>query len=171
MPSAFKLAGYPEREGTADQGAHLRDNSAGQGWQMQLNPLLTAENRMVASLNRMLRTLGLAPSREESRPAGTAPNPDEIDPLRSGALRANLRSPKYQRRGSNASNGEWIAYDKKAQRGKRRPVSGESRRGGEHGQGDAGHRQFITAFRFQTAAQRHLRRHKMKNFGMDHATT
>jgi phage terminase small subunit len=32
---------------------------------MQLNPLITAENRMVSSLNRMLRTLGLAPSREE----------------------------------------------------------------------------------------------------------
>lgn len=32
---------------------------------LQLNPLQVAENRMVASLNRMLRTLGLAPSREE----------------------------------------------------------------------------------------------------------
>ena len=31
----------------------------------QLNPLLTAENRMVASLNRMLRTLGLVPNREQ----------------------------------------------------------------------------------------------------------
>jgi hypothetical protein len=32
---------------------------------LTLNPLQVAENRMVASLNRMLRTLGLAPTREE----------------------------------------------------------------------------------------------------------
>jgi hypothetical protein len=32
---------------------------------LQLNPLQVAENRMVASLNRMLKTLGLAPARDE----------------------------------------------------------------------------------------------------------
>ena len=31
-----------------------------------LNPLLTAESRLIASLNRMLKSLGLSPSREES---------------------------------------------------------------------------------------------------------
>ncbi len=32
---------------------------------MVLNPLLVTENRVVAALNRMLRTLGLAPSRDQ----------------------------------------------------------------------------------------------------------
>lgn len=44
-----------------------------------LNPLLVHENRLVAGLNRMLRSLGLAPSREEQdrrkkkRPTGPPP--------------------------------------------------------------------------------------------------
>jgi phage terminase small subunit len=37
----------------------------GRDGSLQLNPMQTGENRMVASLNRMLRTLGLAPTREE----------------------------------------------------------------------------------------------------------
>ena len=40
---------------------------------LQLNPLQTAENRMVASLNRMLRMLGLAPTREEQSFRGKLP--------------------------------------------------------------------------------------------------
>lgn len=44
---------------------------------MALHPLITAENRMVSSLNRMLQTLGLA-SREQTkgkRPLSTTPRP------------------------------------------------------------------------------------------------
>jgi phage terminase small subunit len=48
---------------------------------LQLNPLQTAENRMVSSLNRMLRTLGLAPTREEQGRRRPVPDADEIDPL------------------------------------------------------------------------------------------
>jgi phage terminase small subunit len=44
---------------------------------LQLNPLLTGENRLVASLNRMLRTLGLTPGREEQdRRSGKQPQSD-----------------------------------------------------------------------------------------------
>lgn len=43
---------------------------------MQLNPLLTAENRLIASLNRMLKTLGITPSCDEpGRPRKTELNP------------------------------------------------------------------------------------------------
>jgi phage terminase small subunit len=42
-----------------------------------LNPLITAESRMVASLNRMLKSLGLASSREE---AGVNRSPPVIQP-------------------------------------------------------------------------------------------
>lgn len=83
----------------------------GRDGSMQLNPLLTAENRMVASLNRMLRTLGLAPSREEQARRQPAPNPDEIDPLEA-ALCGPISDPPIPAPGPNASNGEWIAYDK-----------------------------------------------------------
>jgi phage terminase small subunit len=41
---------------------------------MTLNPLVTAENRMVASLNRMLQTLGLA-SREQTKGRRSLPTP------------------------------------------------------------------------------------------------
>jgi hypothetical protein len=52
---------------------------------LQLNPLLTGENRLVASLNRMLRTLGLAPTREEQdrrvkKPAAGPPPPGFTGP-------------------------------------------------------------------------------------------
>ena len=40
---------------------------AGRDGTMVLNPLLVTENRLIASLNRMLRTLGLVPSPEEKR--------------------------------------------------------------------------------------------------------
>jgi phage terminase small subunit len=46
---------------------------------MAIHPLITAENRMVASLNRMLQTLGLACSPREGtkgkRPLSTTPRP------------------------------------------------------------------------------------------------
>jgi phage terminase small subunit len=47
---------------------------------LQLNPLLTAESRLVSSLNRQLRGLGLSPSREEQdrrskKPASGPPPP------------------------------------------------------------------------------------------------
>ena len=42
---------------------------------LQLNPLLTAESRLVASLNRQLRGLGMSPSREEQDRRTKKPRP------------------------------------------------------------------------------------------------
>lgn len=63
-----------------------------------INPLITAENRMVASLNRMLKGLGLASTREETgmkrspppkpRPAWAVPGSEE--PNHSWACEAAL---------------------------------------------------------------------------------
>jgi phage terminase small subunit len=51
---------------------------------MQLNPLLTAESRLIASLNRMLSTLGLMPSRDERgtgrKPQSNPPPPGMSEP-------------------------------------------------------------------------------------------
>jgi phage terminase small subunit len=57
----------------------------GRDGSQQLNPLQTAENRMVSSLNRQLRGLGLAPSREEQEhrkktPANNPPPPGWTGP-------------------------------------------------------------------------------------------
>jgi phage terminase small subunit len=51
---------------------------------MQLNPLQTAENRMVASLNRMLKSLGLAQSREEQEHRKKKPSSNQAPPGMSG---------------------------------------------------------------------------------------
>jgi phage terminase small subunit len=51
---------------------------------MQLNPLQTAENRLIASLNRMLRTLGLMPAQDQRGRRKPASDADEIDPLQAG---------------------------------------------------------------------------------------
>jgi P27 family predicted phage terminase small subunit len=48
---------------------------AGRDGTKQLNPLLTTENRLVASLNRMLATLGLTPGRELGTSRKLQPNP------------------------------------------------------------------------------------------------
>jgi phage terminase small subunit len=52
---------------------------------LQLNPLLTSEGRLVSSLNRQLRTLGLAPTADEQtrrkkKPASGPPPPDMTGP-------------------------------------------------------------------------------------------
>ena len=69
---------------------------------LQLNPLLTAEGRLVASLNRMLRALGLALSREEQdrRSKKRQPNPpppgfpaDAVEPPWGWALEEALCGP------------------------------------------------------------------------------
>jgi len=42
---------------------------------LAIHPILTAENRMVASLNRMLQTLGLVSSRDETKGKRPLPSP------------------------------------------------------------------------------------------------
>lgn len=51
---------------------------------LQLNPLLTAESRLVSSLNRQLRGLGLSPSREEQDRRTRKPLPGPPPPGFSG---------------------------------------------------------------------------------------
>jgi len=51
---------------------------------LQLNPLLTAESRLVSSLNRQLRGLGLSPAREEQDRRGKKPRANPPPPGMSG---------------------------------------------------------------------------------------
>ena len=105
----------------------------GRDGSMQLNPLLTAENRMVASLNRMLRTLGLAPSKEEQ--ARRRPVADEIDPLEA-ALCGPSPEPSAaeieadRRRAANEkflAMGDWRRYEAEHDEGRpprKEPLNG-----------------------------------------------
>lgn len=88
---------------------------------LQLNPLQTAENRMVATLNRMLRTLGLAPSREEQRrrpPLQTDPPPGCTgpEPPWGWALEMALCGPidevPIPAPGPHATDADWASYSK-----------------------------------------------------------
>lgn len=69
-----------------EKAATFKTMVPGRDGTMQLNPLLTAENRLIAILNRMLATLGLTPGRElgtsrklqpNSPPPGFPPDAEE----------------------------------------------------------------------------------------------
>jgi phage terminase small subunit len=86
---------------------------------LQLNPLQTGENRMVATLNRMLRMLGLAPSREDQRrrlPLQTDPPPGCTGPeppwgwALEMALCGPIDDPPVPAPGPNATDADWKAY-------------------------------------------------------------
>jgi phage terminase small subunit len=74
-----------------------------------LNPLLVHEGRLIASLNRMLPSLGLAPARDERKRRKPQPDDDEIDPLEL-ALCGPIPYPPIPAPGPDASRADWAAY-------------------------------------------------------------
>jgi phage terminase small subunit len=91
---------------------------------LQLNPLLTAESRLVSSLNRQLRGLGLSPSREEQdrrskKPAAGPPPPGFSGPepqygwVVEIALCRGLPNPTPEDLKREKQWDEWLAARKK----------------------------------------------------------
>jgi hypothetical protein len=93
---------------------------------MVLNPLLVTENRLIASLNRMLKSLGLTIPQEQRGPKRPLPEVGQIDPLElalcgPGPERNPAQIEADRRRAANekllAAN-DWRAYEQNFDGGK-----------------------------------------------------
>ena len=122
-----------EERGRQQKAATFKTMVPGRDGTEVLNPLLVHEGRLVASLNRMLTTLGLMPSRDE-RKQRKLPDAGEIDPFELALCGPLLPEPsaaeieQERRRAVNEpllAQGDWLRYE--AEHDKGRPIREDAR--------------------------------------------